>query len=408
MCGGIPNIAVSERASSSLRPLWPTTATGLNASTIRGHPPSESTHYDYFNFARALLLILGLILHAAWFCRYHGALFQEVYDLIHSFRMQGFFLIAGFFAAQSLSRMPPGKFLYRRMERLAVPLTFCFLLFVGIEELQLHLHWNFAASMAAPGTALEMGLTAHLWFLRVLILFSLALSLLHWARPSMIHKLGAVHITPAVMFGLAVGGHFLALHWTFPLRLAIGHPPHFAGDLGNALLYAPWFAAGYGLFHHQSLIDYATKGRVFNLGNAAAFLLAKPFLELHRTGHFLAQLWEGAYLLSMVGLVLWLAGRFFSDPHPGVRAVADASYTIYLFHWPIMVLCYEALYSPVLPPTLTFLVLIVTVGAFSFWIHVNIVQRWWVCRWFVNGIPPAGATAWRKLLLYRRLLRQDA
>jgi glucan biosynthesis protein C len=119
-------------------------------------------------------------------------------------------------------------------------------------------------------------------------------------------------------------------------------------------------------------------------------------------------MWEGAYVLSMLGLLIWLAGRFFSDPHPEVRALADASYTIYLFHWPIMALCYEALYSPFLPPTLTFFVLIVTAGAMSYWIHVNIVQRWWVCRWLLNGTIPAAATGSRELVLRRILPRQTA
>src|SRR5262245_10746740 len=77
----------------------------------------------YIDFCRAVLFSLGVILHSAWLLKDRSPFLTHVHDFIHSFRMESFFLIAGFFSAMTLYRNPPEKFLRMRLLRLFVPLV---------------------------------------------------------------------------------------------------------------------------------------------------------------------------------------------------------------------------------------------------------------------------------------------
>ena len=73
---------------------------------------------------RALAMFLGVVLHAALgfmtfdvpFTPVMDASRSVVFDIIvfftHAFRMQAFFVVAGYFAALLLARRPPGPFLW--------------------------------------------------------------------------------------------------------------------------------------------------------------------------------------------------------------------------------------------------------------------------------------------------------
>jgi uncharacterized membrane protein YcfT len=65
----------------------------------------SQVRFHYLDFSRGLFLTLGIVLHAAALYSARNPLFGGTFDFIRSFRMQAFFLLAGFFAAfmQSLS-----------------------------------------------------------------------------------------------------------------------------------------------------------------------------------------------------------------------------------------------------------------------------------------------------------------
>ena len=92
-----------------------------------------SLKYGYLHFARAFLLALGFLFHAAWLCTDGNDVFKSGMDVIHGFRMEGFFVIAGLLSAHSLRRVPSSRFLLRRTERLGIPLLFFSLIF-GISK----------------------------------------------------------------------------------------------------------------------------------------------------------------------------------------------------------------------------------------------------------------------------------
>ena len=88
-------------------------------SWVQSPAPSR---FHYIDFSRVALFSLGIVLHAAWLCQNQSVVFHGVFVFIHTFRMPGFFLIAGFFSARTLARFSPEEFLVKRLRRLAIPL----------------------------------------------------------------------------------------------------------------------------------------------------------------------------------------------------------------------------------------------------------------------------------------------
>ena len=74
--------------------------------------------FGHPDFSRTFLFFLGIVLHAAYLCVEGHQSFQSVHDVIHSFRMEAFYLIAGFFSAMSLERSPDAAYLRKRILRL--------------------------------------------------------------------------------------------------------------------------------------------------------------------------------------------------------------------------------------------------------------------------------------------------
>jgi glucan biosynthesis protein C len=280
--------------------------------------------YAHLHFVRAFLMCLGFLLHATLFCTAGGDAFQALFDLIHSFRMECFFVIAGFFSARTLGRKSPRVFLLRRCERLGIPLIFCTIVFAVLDHLFPSLGIR-PAWIVVPGGPVRAELASHLWFLRTLVILVSAMFVLRVARPGLDSWLKEFRVTPAVFLVSLAGANFLTLHWTHGLHPEYWHLPHLISNLDSAIIYTPWFAAGYILFHHEDLLERIASLLLFNTLNIGAFLLLRPSLEGTVFGHYLAQAWQGAFIVSVFGLLFWCSRRFFGNPPAGVQAVANAS-----------------------------------------------------------------------------------
>ena len=88
------------------------------------------------------MFFLGIVLHAAYLCVEGHHSFQSVHDVIHSFRMEAFYLIAGFFSAVSLERSPAASYLRKRILRLGVPFLFGALVVDTVSNCANHWSWS--------------------------------------------------------------------------------------------------------------------------------------------------------------------------------------------------------------------------------------------------------------------------
>ena len=93
----------------------------------------------YMDSLRAVAMFLGLVLHATvvfalWtndVNRPHNEpskILNYVFEFIHLFRMQLFFLVAGFFSVMVCQKRGAASFAKNRFKRIAIPFVLCVLL----------------------------------------------------------------------------------------------------------------------------------------------------------------------------------------------------------------------------------------------------------------------------------------
>ena len=140
---------------------------------------------------RATAMLLGIVLHAGvslaplpipWPVHDVSSSggFVALLGFIHGFRMQVFFLLAGFFGHLLWRRLGTRGFLTQRAQRIGIPFVAGLLILIPV----ILLLWTWADSrtgstfMARADKSLLTYPTAHLWFLEMLlILYLLAMAL---------------------------------------------------------------------------------------------------------------------------------------------------------------------------------------------------------------------------------------
>ena len=96
---------------------------------------ARKEYYYGLDQLRALLMLIGVLTHAASIIspfyqwnyhseRYQDALIHNIVHITHFFRVEAFFLIAGFFSAMVLERKGKRYFLKGRYLRVLMPLIF--------------------------------------------------------------------------------------------------------------------------------------------------------------------------------------------------------------------------------------------------------------------------------------------
>ena len=354
---------------------------------------TDRLRFHFIDFSRAVLFSLGIVLHAAWICRDRSVFLQGLHDFIHSFRMPAFFLIAGFFCAAMLTRYSAEVFLSKRLRRLGIPLLF-FVLIDVVVNCPNHTNWtDYSVELTGrywvSGDWLE-----HLWFLGTLIAYILALFLVQKAWPSISAR---VRNAKFALVGFVALISIASVVFTHVERL---FPPTpwakvwFFVDQIKFFQYAAFFAAGYIIFHHQHLLLGLTNRVALNIGNAIAFWIAMPLLLNFAAGRYLIQLWQPIYGLSMCGLLFFVAMRFFNQRQTLVSSLSEASYTIYLVHWPVMIALQRIIDTPQTPLFLTFSMLVVFTAILSYACHIYLVKKSHLLAFLMNGQPiPAAAIA---------------
>jgi glucan biosynthesis protein C len=101
-------------------------------------------------------------------------------------------------------------------------------------------------------------------------------------------------------------------------------------------------------------------------------------------GHLL-QLWTGVYCVNACALLLWISKRFFDQRREAIASLSEASYTVYLLHWPIMVVLYRLIPSTALPVAVVFAILVCVTSLLSYLAHVHLVKKFAILAFVLNG-----------------------
>lgn len=290
---------------------------------------------------------------------------------VHDFRMQLFFLLAGFFGAMVVGRRGARAYLRDRLVRIGL----VFVVLVYPLKLLISLPWIAgglktgwlqlpAETARLPLLVLAIGglreetwpaiSPGHLWFLYYLFLVTVVFMAARW-----ILARTATARTPVVGSPLSRRLAAVAAHPLGPIVLALPVIPLLGltpgavlaspdrGFLPDSLalaIYGLCFSFGWWLHGRQALLGaFARRWALWlalSLGAAAlsfAIEVQRQTVGIEPGLHWLAATANALTLsLACLGWIGFFVDRF-SAPSPVVRYLADASYWVYLIHLPIVV-----------------------------------------------------------------------
>jgi hypothetical protein len=345
--------------------------------------------YHDLDALRAFAMFLGIMIHAAmsfitvgppiWACRDNEADFWAdmfIYA-VHDFRMQTFFLMAGFFGALLVGRYGVLKTALHRFKRIVIPLVVFGLLlsptlgllwvYAEFEQYQAHQEpfaWRgFYFSTEAVLTSdsqfsgvaanyyrslafLEATIPFHLWFLYYLAIFfvivlplaGLVRSLKSWPVIDQANRACRWVLTSRFRWIiLAIPTTLLTMLMPIPMA---DTPTSWVPNPVIVVYYLFFFGVGWVLFHHRDRLADFSRGWCLLLISANVMILPSMFLTMQmwseaqsREGYFL--LAAGAASLYTWMMIMGLMGAFrvcLQRERAWVRYLSDSSYWCYLVH----------------------------------------------------------------------------
>jgi len=347
-------------------------------TSLAASPNADNSRLDYLDATRAFALLLGIVFHASlsFMPVYIGWAVQDVSTspllamfmvVSHSFRMEAFFLLAGFFSHLTLHRKGGRAFIDSRLLRIVLPFVVGWLILRpllvsgwvmgsaslrGDVDVWAGLQEGFR-SLATLPAGIFVG--THLWFLyyvalitalflttRGLLLLTgpLCVTLMKWAD-ARVAWLANAPLAPVVLAVPTAGALWFMRSWGMdtPDQSLAPHLPVLA-------IYSGFFGFGWLLCRQRELISRLarlTPSRWILAGLGIAAILLLGDIELDPSyPHFLAAhaTYALGYALTMWSLVLLTIGVFrklCSRPNAVVRYIADSAYWMYLVHLPLVV-----------------------------------------------------------------------
>lgn len=335
-------------------------------------------------------MFLGIVVHAAipflvepgadaWPVRNRerSLMFDLTAGLIHSFRMQLFYLLCGFFGRLVHERIGTRGFLKHRLLRVGLPFAIGMLTIVPL----VHILWRFG---------LQPGATAHLWFIEYLLIYSLAAAPLAQFTPGPLANAAMRWLiaTPWKSLLLALGTALLMLWSPIWDEQKNARGVSFAPNLLALAYYALFYAFGWMLHRHSDLLPQLSRWpiRQFALGFVTLIAWGMTYKSgsgsLKQTFAFCVAGSLVAWLLSfaMIGLFL----KYLSKPSAAGRYLADASYWVYLAHLPLIILLQKWILPWPLNPWLE-LALIHAIALPLLLVTYQYGVRHTVIGWMLNG-----------------------
>ena len=369
--------------------------------------------FHYFDAMRSILMILGVLLHAANVYAVHGhwqvhdpqthAVFDTISETIHIFRMPALFMISGFFAQMTFEKHGRRSFLSLRLRRLLIPLVSTALLCNTVQI------WLRLPAGCAPAASVSEFFTVtlpcavqqgdwiqHLWFLVVVLIYCvccipLASILKSTRRTHSEHKSASdFRIQQSILFAAPVLTVVIATVQHFAPVLQGAGGPYFWGLVEPAYLlgYLPFFAFGMWLFTQPNVLRGFSHFGVMTIAAGLMIVALQQLLATTSSGtatrtlnvyQTALQQWLGCHLCFCV------FQRFFNQPSGFFTYLSDASYSIYLFHHLAIVAAAGLLLQLTVSVFLKFAIVVTLAGVFPVGVHELLIRRIALLRMMFNG-----------------------
>lgn len=347
--------------------------------------------------ARALFMILGVFYHSAliydtthhW--RVNGIVLNYFFDyfsfFVHTFRMEGFYVVAGFFAAMLIEKKGTKKILKERLLRLGLPLlsigfTFNYIMnYYSVNQ-----HFDFQSLRYY----LFGEWIGHLWFLGNLLLYIfLSVLLIKYKKKWLIiisrqiRKNFFIKLFLITCFFFIISLLFTKL--SINKILFISFPPFFQ--------YFPFYVLGYLFFPNKRFFDtYLTfeRFKYHLLITLTSFLLFSNYLIFPIANSIFMKIFSNllevyfSITISLFFLILFKSFPLFNKNNPIIRKLSDASYTIYLLHQPMIIVLF-VFTNPFKAPFSGFFYISFSTLFLTYLIHILLVQKFQIFSLILNG-----------------------
>ncbi|MCM3887014.1 glucans biosynthesis protein MdoC [Frankia sp. R82] len=308
---------------------------------------APDVHYHHLDALRGAFMLVGVFVHVSTLG--HDRVFRGIAYASGLFRMQGFYLISGFLSAMLVGKYGAGRTVRRRVAAVGAPLLSTLVLFNPPTLWMTYNYHNnpnvsflgFLRGQTIAHPQGELHWTLHLWFLIVLLVYVLC-------TPAVVMILARV--VPTSAFRQATAGRLRTmttivvamLAFTIVLRggrRAVVEPVLGTGTVGElarfTLEFLPFYCLGVLLYLDRSRL-------LAHFQRPAPVLLAVSGLALLASERgWVAQLASGTgqvltntvFSIALVATLFAFGARLVPGPRPAARYLADASYTVYLFHF---------------------------------------------------------------------------
>ncbi len=375
--------------------------------------PQKTERIHALDSLRAIMMLLGIVLHtsmtyadtdfgAAWILKDIGSTNisnDYIYKVIHSFRMQTFFVVAGFFASLLFYERSPKKMIQNRVSRIVLPfIVFLFILNAPIMFSMIYSYNVFQGSENALSAALNYisklpftDSTLHLWFLYYLSMISgvsVGMALLLKKLPAVTRPMSQAFnwvierpiLRVLIFAALTSVIYFIMGAWYTEKYNSF--TPNF-----NAFLYYSFFyCVGWILFKSKHLLNKLMKldwacailGLVLYTAYLLIDLIFQPFNIV--THILINSLVVWLLIFGITGLFM----RYGSKHSPLMRYVSDSSYWVYLLHLPLTLIIPGLIADWPLPSTLKMLFVVLSTGVICFVSYHYLVRGTFIGK-FLNG-----------------------
>ena len=350
---------------------------------------------------RAIAMFLGVLLHAMMSYQhepriewpqdldYNSIIFDIIYNWIHAFRMPLFFLVAGFFARFLYYRIGYKKFIKHRYNRIIIPFIFSLIIIIPFSVFPFQYYLVHQKGLSFIDT-IQLALTQtfrwngllHLWFLYYLIImYSLMILIIRFAKKLNLTRYQKFQFTYRPI-SLLAASTFLGLIFYFFYDIKVEPWGGVSIKLGQVLFYGLFFFLGYTMQRNVNTLQsgsrfmwiYLTIGLLLQIPlyllkveyytNEEAYLIIK-------LSHNMLHAFQ-VFLLTFGMLALFT--KLFHKENKAIRYFSDASYWIYLIHFPIVISVQIWLMKSMVPGYLRFYIVLLITTVFSFFTYHYLVR----------------------------------
>jgi len=382
--------------------------------------PHKTERIHSLDSLRAIMMLLGLVIHSAltygayeygdsWSIKDLNATHWSndyIVSFIHAFRMQLFFLVAGFFGSMLFYERQPKRMVQNRLKRILFPfIVFVILLWptilfsFGYSTELLRGNANALSETLSKLTLLNIMTpngTFHLWFLYYLVqitFVSVLLGLLFKKLPVFTGFISNAFrwtiqkplVRVLIFAAISAAIYFLMGTWS------VSTSNSWVPDTNTFIYYLTFYMIGWVLFKSKSLLDLFMKNDWANTVLAIALFSAYYFGydQFSYEGKIVIKsfiVW--LFIFGLTGLFI----RFGSNHSARMRYVSDSSYWVYLVHLSLTAWIPSLIIDWPLPATLKFIFVLSSTAVICFVSYHYLVRGTFIGK-FLNGRKYTGRLA---------------